>query len=826
MHDIWQDVKFGWRTLGKNKALSLVAVLSLALAIGANTAIYTVWNAVMNHQVAAQDPARLVNLYTRDNTGGNAYLGLSYPNYQDYAKDTRVFSGLAVYGGAGATLTYHGHSSQAGVQLVSGNYFQVLGVRAALGRVFTAAEAPATGKGALVVLGYNYWQRQFGGDPGIVGRTIELNGQGFMVAGVAPAAFNGTTTFGNPEIWAPITMYPVLITGQFLTYFPERRPRMLAAFGRLAPGVTLQQAKAAVKVTARELEDRYPADNRGQSATLIPLLETGLGANGRAQFEQAFLVMMAVVGLVLLIACANVANLLLARGMSRHREISVRLAMGASRGRLVRQLLVESSLLALIACGVGLAFAQGARDWLWAKRPPQLVNTGLHLHLDGRVLLFALAVSLAAGIGFGLAPALQATGLDLTEALKERSEPAAGGGRIWSLRNLLLVGEIGFALVALIVAGLFLASLRNIQSANPGFDAAHLASMNFDLGTVGMDLSKPGTEQQIEAFDRTLLQRARALPGVTAATLANGTPMAPSGFARSYQVEGRPAQPGRAPVFTVVESVTPGSYFRTMGIAVVEGRDFAATDTANSPKVIVINQTMAKQVWPGQDPVGKRVLFTGDTEYSQVVGVARDSKYFSLSENPTPFCYFPLAQYPQTALGLTVRTAGPPEAVLPELRNLLQQQNPLLAATRVQTAETPIARSLWPAEMGAMLLGTLALLALLLAAIGIYGVMAYGVRQRRRELGVRMAMGAGAGDIFKLVLGGGMSLVGIGLALGLAGAWVLSRAVGGLLYGLPPTDLTTYVEYSLLLVAVALLASFFPARRATRVDPAITLRSE
>ncbi|MGH9392712.1 MAG: FtsX-like permease family protein [Terriglobales bacterium] len=546
--------------------------------------------------------------------------------------------------------------------------------------------------------------------------------------------------------------------------------------------------------------------------------------------------MLAVVGLVLLIACANVANLLLARGMSRHREIAVRLAMGATRRRLVRQLLCESTLLALLAGGVGILLARWACDLLWAHRPPPLLNAGLSLPLDGRVLLFALAVSLATGIGFGLAPALHATRMDLIAQLKERSQPALSGQRPWNLRGLLLICEVGFALVALIVAGLFLRSLRQTESADPGFPASRLASLRFDLGTAGFSLTPPGgaslaagSSGQVAAldnFERQLQARAAALPGVAAATLSTGTPMASGGFARSYLIQGEAPQPGRASRFVTVESIMPGGYFQTMGIPLQRGRDFLPTDTAASQKVVIINQTMAHQVWPGRDAVGQRLKFTGDADFSLVVGVARDIKYFTLSEDPLPFAYFPLAQYPDTALGLTVRTLGPPDVVLDSMRQAVRSLMPTVAVNQVEAASVPIEQSLFLAKAGAYLLTVLAGLATLLAAIGIYGVMSYAVRQRSRELGIRVALGASSANVFAHVLGGGMALVGIGIGAGILGALALGRLAATLLFGVGGADPATFAGYSLLFLLVALAAGYITARRATRVDPVVTLRAD
>lgn len=841
MSTLWQDLRFGWRMLAKNPTLSLIAMASLALAIGANTAIFTVWNAVLLRSVSVTDPARVVNLYTQDlgtpGLGGATYLGLSIPNFRDYAAVPGVFSGLSAFQDTGASLRYGNQTDQVRVEMTSGNYFQMLGVSAAKGRTYTAPEAAADGQGTFAVLDYDFWRRRFGGDPAIIGKTVALNGRSFMVTGVAAADFHGTQRLAGVDLWVPITMHDALLTGQFKGYFPQRRPRMTNVIGRLAPGVALGQAQAAVRLEAQQLAREYPADNRGQSATLVTLAESAVNPNARPVFEQALGMMLAVVGLVLLIACANVANLLLARGMSRHREIAVRLAMGATRKRLIRQLLCESTLLALLAGAAGLWLARWACTLLWANRPTALLNAGLSIPLDARVLWFALGISLLTGIGFGLAPALHATRMDLITQLKERSQPALSGQRPWNLRGLLLIGEVGFALIALIISGLFLSSLRQTENTNPGFAASQLASLRFDLGTAGYSLRAPGanagsatpsslSSDALDTLLRQLQARAAAIPGVASVTIATGTPMAAAGFARSYLIEGEAAQTGRASRFVSVESISPGNYFSTMGIPLLEGRDFLSTDGAASQKVIIVNQTMAKQVWPGQDAVGKQLKFTGDTAFTQVIGVARDIKYFTLSEDPTPFAYFPLAQYPATALGLTVRTLGPPTAALGAMRQTVQSLVPGVAVAQDQPASIPIAQSLWVAKAGAYLLTGLALLATLLSAIGIFGVMSYGVRQRSRELGIRVALGASSGKIFTHVLAGGMALVAIGAAVGIVGALLLGHAVAALLFGVGAADPATFAAYSLLFLLVALAAGFFPARRATRVDPIVTLRSE
>ncbi|HXR97115.1 MAG TPA: ABC transporter permease [Terriglobales bacterium] len=832
MNSLTRDIKSGWRVLWKNPALSLIAILSLALAIGANTAIFTVYNAVLLHTVPVSDPSTVVQLFTQDKgannnlgAGGN-FLGVSYLNYLDYAKDTDVFSGLYAVGGVAPAMTYKDETEQIAAQIVTGNYFQVLGVPAAIGRTFTAQETAADGQGALIVFSHEFFERRFGGDRSLIGQLVSLNHHDFMVAGVAPAGFNGTATLGGPEAWVPMSMHDVLLTGPFKAFYNERRPRVFNAFGRLKPGVTLAQADAAVLVTSHQLAQQYPADNRAQSAMVLPLSQTTIAPGQRQQFVLAFSMMLAVVGLVLLIACANVANLLLARGMARQREIAVRLAMGATRNRLVRQLLAESILMALIAGMAGLVLARFFRDLLWAHRPAGLANSTLDLSLDLRVLLFALGISLLTGILFGLAPALRSTRLDLIAQLKERSEPAASGQQAFSLRGLLLIGEVTLSLIALIGAGLFLTSLRNLQKADPGFDAAHIASLRFDLGAAGFDPSKPGAQLLFDQFEKQTLDRVRALPGVASATIASGTPMAASGFARSFLREGETPNPGRASQFVSVESITPGNYFDTMRIPLLSGRDFTPNDSENTQKVMVVNQTMAKQVWPGQDPIGKRLRFTGDTDYTQVVGIARDSKYFTLSENPTPFAYFPLSQYPQTALGLTVRTLGAPSGVLQEMRAAMRAQDRTMPVTQVQVADDPIQQTLWPAQMAAYLLAALALLATILAAVGIYGVMSYAVRQRSRELGIRMAMGAAARDIFAMVIRNGMTLVGVGILAGILGALALGQVISTFLFGMKPADPVTFASYSLLFVLVALIASYFPARRATRVDPVVTLRQE
>ena len=821
METLWQDVRYGLRMLVRNPGFTLVAVLSLALGIGANTTIFTLINTVLLHPIPVRDPASLAMVFMTDEKNKNNQFNLfqiSHLNYNDFRDQNDVFSETAAWLGAPINLSGGGEPEQIAGDLVTGNFFSLLGVQPALGRAFLPDEDKVDGAHPVVVLGDRLWKRRFAADSTIVGKTITLNGQSFTVVGVAPVGFQGINALGGPDLWVPMAMHGQILSGIFAEFFNERRALLFNVIGRLKPGVTIQQAEGALRTIAARLEKEYPEPNKGRSVTLLPMAQATVNPNFRRLFVMAGGLLMTVVGLVLLIACANVANLLLARATARRKEIAIRLSMGAGRLRLVRQLMTESVVLALLGGCAGLLVAFWARDLLVASRPPQFFFGPVDLNLDGRVLVFTFLISIATGIVFGLVPALQASRSNLVVELKERTGQPGRSGARFNVRSVLVVAQVALSLVSLIGAGLFLRSLRNTERVDPGFDAKNLLMLQFDVGAQGFDRVRG------EEFHRRILETARAIPGVRSATLSANLPMG-GGFGRTVFPEGQEASTGSAGQFTNANEISVG-YFDALGISLLKGRDINDMDRDGAPRVVVINEAMAKQFWKGQDAIGKRFKFFGDPEFRQVVGVVEDTKIFTLGEDSQPQAYIPVLQQYNSTMVLNVRAQGDGAVLLPVLRRQVQALQPTMPLTNVQTADELIGQVLWAPRVGAALLGIFGLIALTLAAIGIYGVMSYSVNQRTVEFGLRMALGARPADVLRLVLRQGMLLVACGLLIGIVTALFATQLVGALLVGMSATDPLTFLLISLLLAGVAALAGYVPARRATRVDPMVALRYE
>ena len=824
MSTLLQDLRYGARLLLKTPGFTLIAALSLALGIGANTTIFTLINAVLLNPLPVEDPSQLASVWTTDERNQNSALGflqLSPMNYKDLRDKNEVFSGLAAHSGLPLNITGGtGDPQQVFGEIVTGNYFGVLGAKPAIGRGFLPDEDQTPGAKLVCVLGYGEWQKRFGGEPSIVGRTISLNGQQFTVVGVMPQGFKGTNAIGAPAVWVPYMTYQQTTTGFFLELIrpDQRRGLVFNVTGRLKPGVSVRQAEANLKTLARQLEQEYPNDNKGRNVTLVPLAQATINPGFRGNIVAAGGLLMTIVALVLLIACANVANLLLARAAARQKEIAVRLSLGATRAQLIRQLLTEGTLLAVVGGAAGLMLAYWAQDVLWSFRPPFLQADAIDIHPDARVLLFTLGIALATGVLFGLAPAIQASRPDLVVELKEKTSAPTGSRSPLSLRNVLVAAQIALSLIALIGAGLFLRSLQNAQRINPGFDVERLATMSFDLGAQGY------TEERGRQFQQRVLERAASVPGVQSATLASTVPLFAGGFARTVFLEGQDTSDRRAGRLVQI-TVASSHYLETLGIALVRGRPISEIDQPNTPSAVVINETMAKRFWPDQDAIGKRFKFFGQENFQQVVGIARDSKYNFIGEDPTPYIYQATTQVYQPQLSLFVKAPNP-QAVIGTVRGEVQQLDRNLPLTGVFTLNAIFDQSLWAPRMGAWLLAVFAGLSLVLAVIGIYGVMAYSVSQRTRELGIRMALGAGRADVVRLVVLQGLRLTIAGVIVGLAVSLAVTRLVATLLFNVSPTDLVTFVAVPALLAVAALGASYLPALRATRIDPMIALRYE
>ncbi len=823
METLWQDVRYGMRQLLKARGFSLVAILTLALGIGANTAIFTVVNTIFLHPLPVHDPDHLMGIFTTDqrNRGGlNTFLPISQPNAKDVAERAQSFSSVMMFTGTGVSMTIDGKPQAFAAELASGNFFDVLGVRAALGRTFRPDE-DQPGSAGVVVLTHGIWERYFASNPNVIGQNVLLNGQGYTIIGVMPRGFKGTAVLGGPDLWVPMAAHDQVLAGVLKEMYNDRRFLNFFAVGRLKPGVGINQARAELKNIGLQLEHDYPAPNKGRSFTVVPLLESTLNPNLQGQAERAGELMMGVVGLVLLIACANISNLLLARAAGRKREISIRLAIGASRARIVTQLLTESILLALAGGVAGLGVAYIARDLLWSFRPPFLMQANnLELSMDSSVLIFTLLVSLATGIIFGLLPALQASRPDLVTELKERAGSEIFSGRRFGVRSAFVMLQFALSLVALIGAGLFLVSLRNAQKIEPGFDTHNLGMLSFDLGALNYD------EPRMREFQRRAVEAVQTLPGVTSVTLATNVPLfGGTAIARSVFPEGEEGTSTRTGILTQTDNIAP-DYFQTLGIPIVRGRQFDSTDREDSPKVAIINEAAAHRFWPNQDPVGKRFKFFGEPYVVQVVGVARDAKYNTLGEEPTPYMYLPLIQTPSPALTLFFRSSADPRIVLASVRERVQALDRNLPLTNVWPIGEVITQALWGAKFAAGLLSIFAALAMVLAAIGVYGVVAYSVGKRVREIGIRMALGARREDILAMTVRQSSVSLAIGLAVGLVAALALSRAITALLYGTSAQSLIPFVLLPLVLAFVGLVATYIPARRATTVNPIIALRQE
>lgn len=820
--DFWQDLRYGVRMMFKSPGFTLAAVLSLALGIGANTTIFTVVKALFLHPLPVEDASTLVSIFTTDerNKGqGNDLLPISGANFKDVRDQTGVFAGASNFTFAGVSISSgDGDPENVPAFLVSGNYFDVLGVKAAVGRTFLPEEDGAPGANPVVVISHRLWTNRFGADRRLIGKTIKLNNLEFTVIGVAPENFRGVFTLFGADLWLPQSMHRPFVGPFMLQGWEERRSLIFFAFGRLKPGVTLEQARVALQTTGARLAQAYPKDNDQRSFTATSLTQAALNPNQQHAFATAGAVMMGTVALVLLIACGNVANLLLARSSAREREVAVRVSLGASRWRLMRQLLTESTLLALLAGALGLLLAFWGREALWAMRPPFLQNTVLDLTLDARVLWFTLLVSMLTGIIFGLAPALQASRPNLVLALKDRSSVPSRSNRWFSLRNVLVMGQVALSLVALVGAGLFLRSLQKAQQIDPGFETERMMLLSFDVSGEGMD------EPRGQEFFKQTIERVRELPMVSSASLAS-TPLMGGFFARTVFPEGVDTNDRTAGKLTNLNQVDP-NFFESTGIPIVQGRGFTENDRSNTPMVAIVNQEMAARVWPGQDAVGKRFRVFGEEWLIEVVGVARNAKYGTLGEDPTPHFYFPLRQHYSPTVTLHVRTAGDPAPAIGAIRQQVQAMAPNMPLTGVQTIGNVLDQVLWAPRMAAGLLGVFGSLALLLAAIGIHGVMSYSVAQRTQEIGIRMALGAEAGDVLRLVMTQALGIIAIGAAVGMCAAYFATKGLSALLFGVGTADPITFGATVLVLLAAGAVACYLPARRATRVDPLTALRYE
>jgi predicted permease len=822
-----QDVRYGVRVLLKSPGFLLVSVVSLALGIGANTTIFTMVNSVLLQPLPVQNPAELMYIYGTDSNNREGlfagFLPVSYPNFVDYRAENEAFVDVGVYGfPMPVTLGGGGKPAPMLVQLVTASYFSLLGVAPAIGRMFLAEEDQTPGTHAVAVLNYQYWQRRFGGDPSVIGNIIRLNGHPFTVVGVAARGFAGTIGVVSPDAWLPVMSHPFVIGipaagGPLHT---NRRLLSFFMFGRLKPSVPMSQAESQLQTVGRRLEQEYPNENSGRNVGVLPLTQATIPPPMRRILVQGSGLLMAVVGLVLLIACANIANLMMARATARRREYTVRLALGCARSRLVTQLLIESLLVAIPGGILALLVAVAGRNLLLSLMPPVFNAGNLNLPIDATVFAFTFILAIASGILFGVVPALNASRSDLAVDLKDRTGATAQGrlGNFISGRNVLVAFQVALSVVSLASAGLFLRSLTNAQKIDLGFNVDHLVVAQYDVTSNGYDESR-GKE-----FHRQAVERVRNLPGVEAVTLASAPPLFPP-FQRSVFPEGQDAGAARNGVLAYTNTVVPG-YFDAVGIPLVKGRDFTDRDREEQTLAVVINEAMARRFWPDQDPLGKRFRFYGDNEFRNVVGIVKNVKVVFVGEDPQPLVYIPLEQNYQPAMTLFARTSGRLDVLKGMIEREMQSLDRDIALTQLFTAPEVLDNSLWPPRMAATLLSIFGTIALILASVGIYGVMSYSVNRRTSEIGIRMALGAERRDVMWMVLRQGMVLVLIGLGTGLACAIGVSSVLSGLLYGVGTADLPTFAGTAAILLLVAVVANFLPARRATRVDPVASMKYE
>jgi len=802
MGETLQDLRFGIRMLLRRPGFAAVAVITLALGIGANTMIFSVVNAVLLNPLPFPDSARLVRI---GESHSKNKANFTYASFLDLGNETESLENIAAARFWSDNITDGGEPEQVSIMLVSANFFPALGVPPQLGRTFLP-EDDTQGRDNVVVLSNGLWQRRYGGDPNLIGKTIKIGGRERTVVGVMPASFRSNVIFsGQYDLWAP------LVAGGLL--HDNRRSHLLAVIARLKPRATIARAEGELNAVAAGIEQRNPGvDDPGLAVTVVGLQERLV-----APMRPALIVLLCAVGCVLLIACANVANLLLARSAGREREMAVRLALGASRWRIARQLLTESALLGLTGGAAGLLLAVWGVDSITAFAPGNLPRID-EVRIDGRVLAFTLVASLLTGILFGLAPALQLPSLSIHEVIKDGSRGSTGTRRRW-LRHFLVVSEVAVALVLLIGAGLLLNSFRRLQQVDRGFDARNLLTLN-------LTLSRYSTTAQQVAFLRQVLERTAQIPGASAVGLTSTLPLS-GGPATDFVIEGRPPlELGQEPSADI--RIIDPNYFRAMGIPLRAGRPLADSDSPDAPKVMVINENMARRFWPDENPIGKRVTMKdwGPPLTGEIVGIAGDIKADGLESETRPMLYWNYQQFPVIFDTIVVRTESDPLSLVAAVKSQIWSVDAEQPIATVATMEQLLASSVAPRRFNMLLIGVFAVVALTLAAIGIYGVISYTVSQRTHEIGIRVAMGARRLDVLKLVVGQGMGLGISGIAVGLLAAFGLTRLMSSLLFGVTATDPLTFTAIPLILMGAALAACFVPALRATKVDPMVALRYE
>jgi len=818
MRTLIQDVRYGLRVLARSPGFTLVAVLTLALGIGANTALFSTVNSLILRSLPVKEPERLVVLAARLK-GSSNLADLSYADYIDYRNQANVFTDMLGYEIGQNGLAADGRAERVIISYVTGNYFSMLGVQPALGRLIEPGEGQRRAADSVLVLGYSFWQRRFNGDPKVIGKVVLVNGrQPVTIVGVVPKVFHGTFALAETDAYLSLGQLAFDDAG----FWTKRGRGDIRALARLKPGISLEEARASLNVIAQRLAQQYPDADKNLTLEVYPERYARPQADAANEWPPMVAIFLSLALIVLLVACMNVANLLLMRAKAREGEMAIRLALGAAHARLIRQFLTENVLLALVGGAAGILLS------LWVTKVLSVIATPLdfpffqlNFQPDWRVFAYALCIAVATGIFIGFIPARRVLRSSLSGVLHEGARTVSGGPSGHRARNALVIAQIAGSAVLLIAAGLFVRSLEKAEHSDLGFDPHRIVNLGMDLADVGYN------EAQGEKFYREVIGRVRALPGVQSAAYVHSVPLYHDRLLASISVEGRTLPPGQPPPEIFYNIADPG-VFETLRIPILRGRGFGVADTDSVPKVAIISQAMAERFWPGENALGKRFRMGSRGPLWEVIGVARDAQFVSPTPRIEPYFYVPLAQHYNSFMTLQARSSLPASTLINEIERQVRSLEPNLPLFDVRTMEEELngATGFFLFHVGADVAGGLGTLGLLLAVIGVYGVVSYAASQRTHEIGLRMAVGANRSDILRMVFRHGLCLVGSGLGLGLLLALAASQGLSSLLVGVSPFDPVTYSAASLLLGGVALFASYIPARRATKVDPLVALRYE
>ncbi len=819
---LWQDLRYAFRALGNSPWFATIAIVTLALGIAVNTSIFSMVNGLLLRPLSVTHPEQL-SVLALQQSGDHSVQRFSYPDYLDLRNQSSSFSDVVAYRLTLGGLSADNRGDHCIITRVSGNYFSVLGVQPALGRLILPTEGQTPGADPVLVLGFSYWQKRFAGNSNVIGKHVEINNHPLTIVGVAPKEFHGTYSIVDSDLYVPLSaIIDSKDDTQVQDTWSHRADRSLSLMARLKPGTNLKQAEASINVVARRIAEQHPDSDKGITVGVFPERLARPDPDPDNTLPSVAAAFMALGGLVLVVACFNVTNVLLVRATARQREMAVRAALGAGRVRLVRQYLTESLLLAFLGAAGGILLTYWATQFLSNLS----LGTDLPLQLnflpDLKVYLFAISAALVTGVIVGVFPALRVARRDVSSVLHDGARGSSGGRRRQLVRGSLVVAQVAGSLVLLVVAGLFIRSLGKAQTIYLGFDSSHVLDFSLDVQQIGYQ------EVQGRAFYRELQSRLRTLPGVVSVAQAFTVPLGVVSSFDSVYTEGHSVEPGQQPPSVEYNMITP-DYFDTLRIPVHRGRAFTEADDENAPKVSVINETMAKNLWPDQNPLGKRFSAKSAAgPFVEVVGVVQDGKYRGVVETSAPHFYIPFSQSYLPLRTFHVRTSVPPESISMQVQSQIRALAPNLAISELQTMDQALqgVNGFLFFRLGAQMTATMGLLGLVLAVVGVYSVASYAAVQRTQEIGIRMAIGATPGDILKMVFRQGLGIVGIGLLVGLAGAFAGTRVLADLFYGVKPSDPVTYAAVATLLLAVALLACWIPARRATRVSPVIALRFE